>query len=340
MQAELSSRMRPVFDTVDELFEGALRLGDHRPADARSPARFERLLVDGEPCVAKYVHVDDDFAMRAAGDIGCIPLRAWESGLMDLAPAHVDHATLGAARWGRNGWGCVLLMRDVSRELVPAGEQPVDESDHLGFLADLAAFSALGWGRRDTVGLLNPSTRWQFFGPHALAAEQEMGFREPVPRIALEGWQRFAERAPARLVGPVTELRRDPVPLVTALASTPWTLLHGDWKYGNLGRTADGRRTVLIDWAYAGTGPVAHELGWYLALNRARLPVGHTKESTIAAFETALRGEGVDLGAWWKRQLGLGLLGTVIQFGWEKALGPDDELAWWCDRAIEGLRWL
>jgi hypothetical protein len=28
----------------------------------------------------------------------------------------------------------------------------------------------------------------------------------------------------------------------------------------------------------------------------------------------------------------------LVQFGWEKALGDDDELGWWCDRAREGVR--
>ena len=32
------------------------------------------------------------------------------------------------------------------------------------------------------------------------------------------------------------------------------------------------------------------------------------------------------------------LLGALVQFGWEKALGDDDELGWWCDRAREGAR--
>lgn len=340
MAAEISDRTRPVFETADELFEGATRLGDLRPDDARSAASFERWLVDGEPCVAKYVHVDHDFAMRAAGDIGCIPAQAWATGLMDLAPEHVDHATLGVARWGRNGWGAVLLMRDVSSELVPIGDEPVDEPTHLGFLDDLAAFSARGWGRDAPPGLLAPAARWQFFGPDALATEARLGFGERVPQIALDGWQRFTERVPAGLAASIDELRRDPAPLVIALTATPWTLLHGDWKFGNLGRTGDRRRTVLIDWAYVGAGPVAHELGWYLALNRSRLPVGHSKESTIAAFEASLQREGIELGRWWEPQLGLALLGSLIQFGWEKAFGPDDELAWWCDRAAEGLRWM
>ncbi len=38
--------------------------------------------------------------------------------------------------------------------------------------------------------------------------------------------------------------------------------------------------------------------------------------------------------------LGLCLLGALVQFGWEKALGDADELSWWCDRALEGARWL
>ena len=115
-------------------------------------------------------------------------------------------------------------------------------------------------------------------------------------------------------------LRRDPAPLVDALRTTPWTLLHGDWKLGNLGTAADGR-TILIDWAYPGAGPVGHELAWYLALNRARLPAGHTKETTIADFRAALERHGVATAGWWDRQLDLCLLGALVQFGWEKALG-------------------
>ena len=115
-------------------------------------------------------------------------------------------------------------------------------------------------------------------------------------------------------------------------------MLHGDWKFGNLGRSRAGDRTVLLDWAYVGVGPVAHELGWYLALNRGRLPADHDKDSTIGAFEQALRAAGIEIGPWWPRQLDLCLLGTLVQFGWEKALGDEDELQWWCDRATEGLR--
>jgi len=340
LRADNPTTGRPVHDSVADLLADAVRIGDFIPDDARSSSHFERVSIDGEPCIVKYVHPDDDFALRAMGPAGrSVPLLAWRSGIMDLSPAHIDHATLGAAPWGRNGWGCALLMRDVGAELVPIGDDPIGEADHLALLRDLAGYSSASWGWVDDGTLLRPETRWEFFGPAALEAEEQLGDPEPVPRIAREGWQRFTERVPLEIAETVDSLRRDAAPLVHALSDTPWTLLHGDWKLGNLGRGSDGR-TILIDWAYVGAGPVAHELGWYLALNRARLPRGHTKESTIADFEAALIDAGIDTSGWWDRQVELCLLGTIVQFGWEKALGSQEELAWWCDRAADGARWL
>jgi hypothetical protein len=91
---------------------------------------------------------------------------------------------------------------------------------------------------------------------------------------------------------------------------------------------------ALIDWTYCGEGPVCFELGWYLALNAARLPCD--KEDAIDALRAALEANGVVTDGWWERQLDLCLLGTLVLFGWEKALGPDDELDWWCERARLG----
>jgi hypothetical protein len=331
---------RPVAASVEELLAGAERRETYRPVDTRSPADFERVWIDGQPHVVKYVHVDHDLAMRAAGDVGCLPRRVWASGLMDVAADVIDHAVVGvAAGYGRNGWGAALLMRDVSDDLVPVGDGPIPEEQHLAFLDHLAVLSARLWGWRDDIGLLPYAGRWNVFGPAAIEAERDLGWPEPVSRLAGEGWERFSRRAPADVGSGLHDLRHDPMPLVQALAATPSTFLHGDWKLGNLGMAADGR-TVLLDWAYPGQGPVGHELAWYLALNRARLPIGHTKESTMAAFRAALERHGVDTTGWWERQLSLALLGTVLQFGWEKALGDDGELGWWCDRAREGLAWL
>jgi len=334
---------RPVAASVDELLAGAERLGGHRPDDMRSSAHFERVVVDGEPCIVKYVHPDLDFTMRVSGDLGCRPRRVWAAGLMDLAPDLIDHAHLGAAPWGRNGWGVALLMRDLRDELVPVADEPLPEDWHLAFLDHCAGLAARSWGWEDDLGLLPHPLRWAWFGEAQLAGEAALGFPEAVPRIAAEGWARFREVAPADIVAVVDDLRRDPWPLSTAVRSTPQCFLHGDWKVGNLGRAADGR-TVLIDWAYPGQGPACHELTWYLALNRSRLPVGHTKEDAIDAFRSFLEGHGVDSQGWWERQLGLCLLGALVQFGWEKALGDDpdqrDELGWWVDAARTGVHHL
>jgi thiamine kinase-like enzyme len=158
-----------------------------------------------------------------------------------------------------------------------------------------------------------------------------------VPRIAADGWARFAERAPRQVVELVTALRSDVQPLVDAVDTTPFAFVHGDWKLGNVGASRDGR-TVLIDWTYPGFAPVCHELGWYLAINSARLP--QSKEDTIGALRASLERHGVTTDGWWDRQLSVCLLGSVIQFGWEKALGTDEELGWWCDRAVEGAQLL
>lgn len=329
----------PVVASVEDLLDGARRLGEHPVAARRSGARFEAVEVDGERCVVKYVHPDLDFTMRVSGDVGCRPRRVWELGVLAAAGEVVDHATLGVARWGRGGFGAALLLQDVSAELVPEGDEPITEADHLAFLDASAALAGRFWGWRDdpeAPALLPRRLRWSWFAPELLATERDLGFPEPVPRLALDGWARFQRRAPAPLADAVRALHRDPAPLADALAATPSTLLHGDWKLGNLGRTATGR-TVLLDWAYPGEGPVAHELAWYLALNRARLPRGWTKEATVEGFAAALGRHGVDTAGWWQRQVGLALLGAVVQFGWEKALGDDAELAWWCDAARAGL---
>ena len=229
---------RPVADSLDELLGGAHRQS-FVPADARSPAGFERVEIDGERCVVKYVHPDLDFTMRVSGDLGCRPRRVWEAGLMDLAPDTIDHAVLGVARWGRNGWGAALLMRDVSDDLPVLGDEPIDEELHAAFLDGIAALATPLWDFQGDVGLLPHRLRWAWFGPDQLAGEERLGFPEAVPRIATEGWQRFAARTPGDVLRAVEALRRDPLPLSEALQSTPQTFVHGDWKIGNLGYAAD-----------------------------------------------------------------------------------------------------
>jgi hypothetical protein len=312
---------RPVAASVDELVAGATRREPFRTNDAKSGSRFERVEIDGERYVLKVMHVDDDWIARSLGDVRCRQLAVWASGLLDAFPPCMDHAVVGAAAGlGRHGWGAALLMRDVGDHLVPPGDAPVPPEQHAAFLDHMAALSARFWGWTDTIGLTPPSIRWTFFGEGMLAAERDRGWPDEVPAIAARGWAAFVDRAPADVHALVAGLRREPWVLAEALAATPTTFLHGDWKMGNLGSHPDGR-TILLDCAYPGAGPACHDLAWYLSVNRARLP--EPKEDAIARFRRSLDRHGVATRGWWDRQLGLCLLGSLVQFGWEKALGYD-----------------
>lgn len=328
-------RPRPVHDSLEELLADATGRRPFMTSDSKSGNPFERVVIGDQSYVLKYVHVDDDFTIRALGDLAPRALTVWSTGLVDVAPAYIDHAMVGAAcGLGRNGWGAALLMRDVEPWLVPPGDEPIELAQHRSLLDHCAALGAATWGFRDDVGLTPYELRYQFFGPGMIEAEAALGFPTPVPRIARDGWARFQERAPRRVRDSIDMLRRDLDPFIRALRQTPTAFLHGDWKLGNLGTASDGR-TILLDWSYPGEGPICHELGWYLALNSARLP--ESKEATIDAFRAALERHGIETSSWWSKQLDLCLLGSFVQFGWEKAFGNDDEFGWWCDRAREGL---
>lgn len=327
---------RVVLTSVDELLAGAERRDSFVPDNARSTSRFERVWLDGEPHIVKYLHAADDFMMRAFRDPGSRTLRAFAAGLFDAAPDVIDHAVVGAASGtGHDGTGYALLMRDVSADLVPPGDDLFPEAQHHAFVDHLARMCAATWGWHDDIGLAPYAARWTMSGVDLLDSERRRGDPEGVAEFFSMGWNRFAELAPAGVAAGVGELRRDVTPLATALATTPSCFLHGDWKASNLGAAADGR-TVLIDWVYLGEGPACHDLGWYIALNRRKLPT--SKEQVIADFRAALERHGVDTAGWWERQLDLALLGTIVEFGFEKTLDGDlDEFGWWMDRARTGL---
>jgi aminoglycoside phosphotransferase (APT) family kinase protein len=325
-----------VASSVDALFGTAVRGEALAHDDGKTGARLERVVVDGQRYVLKHLHAADDWVMRATADIDCRPVTLWRHGWLDALPACIDHAIVGAAWDDRpGGRGAVLVMRDVGAGLVPEGDSVLPLTQHLAFLDHMAQLHAAFWGRGDTVGLLPLSRRFDWFGPRLAEAERARGGTDPVPtQLVPEGWARFARRAP-RAAEVVFALLDDPTPLVAALETTPQTLVHGDWKAGNLGSHPDGR-TILLDWAIPGIAPACADIAWYICLNRARLP--QTKEATLDAYRDALERHGVDTRPWWERQRALSLLGTLLLFGWEKALGEDDELAWWPQRALEGAK--
>jgi len=274
--------------------------------------------------------------MRASGCLRGAPLELWERGILARLPDCINQPIVGVAREQPTGpgpsGGCALLMHDVARWLVPATDEPIPVRQHVAFLEDMAAMHAAFWDCGTEVDVVPAMHRYLELSPWMAQAEAAIGSAHLVPQLVAKGWPLLADVAPAA-AAVVVPLAHDPSPLVDALATTPQTFVHSNWKLDNLG-TDDEGRTVILDWEQPGCGAALSDLAWYLAINCRRLP--QSKEAAIDSYRDALEACGVGTASWWERQLSLSLLGALVQFGWEKALGGyDEELAWWETKAIQ-----
>ena len=339
MSAASPADARDVVDLGDLL--GAVTSREPMASDVgKSGACLEWVWIGGERLVVKYLDASEDWTLRAGGVPGGASLELWRRGLLDGLPDCFDQPIIAVARGPRVAGGPVvtaLLMTDVSASLVPVGDEPVPLAHHTQFLAHMAALHARFWEAGPEIDIVSPTRRYLELSPSMAAAEAKRGSPQLVPRLVAQGWPLLEQVAPVA-ASIVVPLAHDPTPLVVALASTPQTLLHANFKLDNLGVTADAR-TVIFDWETSGRGAATADLAWYLAINCRRLP--QTKQDSIRAYRGYLEACGVDTEPWWDRQLALSLLGGLVHFGWEKALGGmDDELAWWQDKAVAGARLL
>jgi hypothetical protein len=317
-----------VCPSIDELLADAGRRVGFKDAESLSGSRFERVEIHGTAYVVKWLDGRDDWIMRACGDDGSRQARLFSSGVLDRLPASLDHCVVAVATDQRSDGTFVtaLLMHDVSGAMVDCETgSPVAWEAHRRFLAHMAAMHAAMWGFRDEVGLTPTAVHYTVLTPETAARELARGGTDPVPPAVAAGWRRLKEIEP-RVATRAYEITLDPTSLLEALRSTPQTLIHADWKFGNLGEHRDGR-TILLDWDRTGAGAPAMDLAWYLAVNCDLLP--ESKEESIEAYAQSLTELRVDLGDWWSDQLRLSLLGAFVQLGWSKAYGDPGELAWW-----------
>ncbi len=333
--ADPGTGARRRYRDVADLLAGATEQTVIADVPGKSGARLERVVIDGESYVLKHLDLAEDWTLRASGCLRGAPLELWERGILARLPGCLNQPIVGAAprepSSSRPSGGCALLMRDVTPWLVPATDAPITLAEHARFLRHMAALHAQFWGCGPEFDVVPAMHRYLELSPWMATAEAAAGSAHLVPRLVAEGWPLLAEVAPAA-AALVTPLAHDPGLLVEALASTPQTFVHSNWKLDNLG-TDDAGRTVVLDWEQPGRGAALSDLAWYLAINCRRLP--QSKEASIAAYRDALEACGIGTEPWWDRQLALCLLGALVQFGWEKALGGyDEELAWWEAHAI------
>jgi len=315
-----------VLSSVDELLAGA---GTRTPLDSngKSGARLERVTIDGTSYVVKHMD-EDDWSLRASGIPEGPVVELWRRGILDALPDCLNQPIVGVAREDHS----VLLMRDVSQWLVPDDDEVVPLAQHERFLDHMAALHAAYWEHPDDlIDVVTPRRRYLELSPSMAAEELARGSDHPIPQLVAKGWPLLADVAP-RAAAVVVPLADEPGPLVDALATTPQTFVHGNWKLDNLGTDGE-QRTVVLDWELPGRAAGMSDLAWYLAINCRRLPT--SKEAAIECYRDALESRGVDTDGWWDRQVGLCLVGALVQFGWEKAFGGyDDELAWWEERVV------
>jgi aminoglycoside phosphotransferase (APT) family kinase protein len=319
--------------SVEQMLRGASNREPWKNSDSLSGSRLERAVIDGQRVVVKYVCVDDDWIMRATGDLHCRQLTLLTSGTLDRLPAVIDHAIIACAPYtsAQGHRGAALLMRDVSGAMVPAGSDPISMESHRDFLEHMAQLHAVYLGSGAGVDLCPLAHHYVFLSPMMAELETASARTDPVPRAVASGWRALQAQHP-RQARVLLDLARDPAPLLAALRAGPSTLLHGDWKLGNLGSIPGA--TILLDWDRCGSGPPLVDFAWYLAVNCDRLP--ESKEDAIAAYRCALESAGVETSAWWNSQLRAALAGGFLQLGWNKN-HDDAEFGWWADRLDEAL---
>src|SRR6202050_995199 len=258
-------------DPLTELLARATERSELAEVPGKSGATLERVVIDGQHYVLKHLDLAEDWTMRASGCLRGAPLVLWERGILARLPGCFNQPIVGAAPLFRSGGtarpgGCALLMRGVTPWLVPATDAPVEPGQHERFLHHMAAMHAEFWGCGPDFEVVPAMHRYLELSPWMAAAEAAAGSAHLVPQLVAKGWPLLAEVAPAA-ARVVTPLARDPGPRVEALASTPQTFVHSNWKLDNLG-TDDAERTVLLDWEQPGRGAALADLAWSLAINR------------------------------------------------------------------------
>jgi len=248
-------------DLLAELLAAATWREPVADGPGKSGAILERLEIDGQPYVLKHLDLARDWTMRASGCLRGAPLELWERGVLDRLPDCINQPIVavapegGADRDAGTGpeasggpspsGGCAVLMHDVGRWLVPVSDDPIPLDQHRRFLAHMAALHAAFWGCGPEIDVVPTMHRYLELSPWLAEAEADTGSDHLVPQLVGKGWPMLAAVAPAAaaVAGP---LARDPSRLVEALAGTPQTFVHSNWKLDNLGTDEQGR-TVLLE---------------------------------------------------------------------------------------------
>jgi hypothetical protein len=248
----------------------------------------------------------------------------WRDGAFDQLPPGVAHAVV-------DGWvegdDTVLVLRDLTGHVL-GWDDRLSAAQAARVMTAVADLHRTFVGQ-SPAGLAPLDLVLTLFTPRRIR-EAEVG-EVDLLRLALRGWELFADAVPADVADPLLALLDDPTPLVTALQRAPTTLVHGDLATVNM--ALDGDDLVLIDWSMATAGPGAVDIARFVA--GCSSVVDATRADLIGWYRAAA-GPACD-----DRTMHLGLLSAMVWLGWNKALDavehPDPatrnreraDLDWW-----------
>ncbi|HEX2755343.1 MAG TPA: aminoglycoside phosphotransferase family protein [Candidatus Limnocylindrales bacterium] len=306
------------------------------PNDGWSGAAMTRLRNgDGRAYILKRDSLERDWIARATADRP-VPREAWFAAHGPALPWPVRAPYLGAG-WDDSAHEAGILMPDLSSVLFDWNSTlTVEQLDRV--IDALAVLHSHPWGPALDASAAH-WTPWQerltlICRP---SLERAGPAREAVADRLLPGWDAWDRLATPTARAVIADLAADPGPLLDALAREPATLLHGDLKLANVGIAADGA-VELVDWQMVMVAPVAVELGWFLVSNVNALP--EPAGDVLARYWTRRSMDGA-------RQDDLTILVGLLIRGWRKGadavagvtlasgVSAADDLAWWCERAVE-----
>lgn len=225
-----------------------------------SGASLQIVETDAGNLVLKRMSPDCDFIMYSTRDDRCRSITLWQYGILDQLAPLSRHGIIAGSLDG-SGWA--ILMDHISCCLF-SQDVPPPEDIHYRFIDSLAAMHAQFW--QDTrllapeLGLLTGAGLLEF-SAWGSKPEREIIDMGELPTWFNEGWDYLDDILDPETLNAVKDFMLHPQSLYDAIDHQPATLVHGDYRYGNL---AYRDATYIFDWQVASFSLCTIGLTWFI----------------------------------------------------------------------------
>ena len=227
-----------------------------------------------------------------------------------------------------------LLMHDLSNFLFPDVREPITIDQEDLILEAFARMHARYWecNLQDESWLAKQEVFFNYLGPLSTLEEKALGHEHFILNAAEQGWNLVFQNLPGELKSFLTY-----PPIEKIIAGLPKTLIHGDFKIGNLA-ILPSKKVAAFDWTVAAYASPAIEIGWYITVNASRL--ARSKESVLNRYRELVqieRGQSIS-NEDWNQMVDAAVMAGAGMLLWNKALnvqkglpGAKEEWEWWAE---------